>query len=319
MGLILILAPEADVHSRSVAKHILDMGGTVQILDLASSRKVSYSLSSNPRIENVVELSGRCLQLTEVLTVWCRRPRLPLLPQSLSFESDKHFAIAEWRATVDGIMVAPSSARFVNDPRIQGDGLKPHQLQLAKEVGLAIPETLITSDADKAREFAARFQHRIIHKTLTAPREGFLATKLWNEADSQALKYLELAPTIFQEQIRGSVDLRITAIGERLFAAGFPTTTFECGNDSWIDNRLNFDVPYHEHALPASVHRHIIALMRRLGLVFGTIDMKIDESGNYVFLEVNPQGQFLYIEILTGIPLSRLMAEFLLGVDNEAK
>ena len=51
--------------------------------------------------------------------------------------------------------------------------------------------------------------------------------------------------------------------------------------------------------------------MDELGLVFGTVDLKLANSGEHVFLEVNPQGQFLYIEILTGLPISNALAEFL--------
>ena len=51
--------------------------------------------------------------------------------------------------------------------------------------------------------------------------------------------------------------------------------------------------------------------MGELGLLFGTIDMKLTEGGEHVFLEVNPQGQFLYIEILTGLPIANAVADFL--------
>jgi D-alanine-D-alanine ligase-like ATP-grasp enzyme len=76
---------------------------------------------------------------------------------------------------------------------------------------------------------------------------------------------------------------------------------------------LNLDVEYREHRLPAAVESCILTLMRGLDLSFGTVDMKVDERGDYVFLEVNPQGQFLYIEILTGLPLAKAMAEFLIA------
>ena len=98
-----------------------------------------------------------------------------------------------------------------------------------------------------------------------------------------------------------------------MFAASFPSTALESAGNSWIDNRLNLEVPYREHVLPSAVKTSILAMMKGLGLSFGTIDMKIDESDKYVFLEVNPQGQFLYVEILTGLPLARAMAEFLLS------
>jgi glutathione synthase/RimK-type ligase-like ATP-grasp enzyme len=175
-----------------------------------------------------------------------------------------------------------------------------------------IPDTLVTSSADDARAFVERHGGCVIHKALTAPPDRFLATKRWSDADAAALDELPLAPTIFQEEVRGSVDLRITMIGERFFAADFPTSTLESPDVQWIDNRLSLDLRYALHTLPPAVETGLKTLTQRLGLSFGTIDMKIDASGEYVFLEINPQGQFLYVEILTGLPLARTLAEFLM-------
>jgi len=63
--------------------------------------------------------------------------------------------------------------------------------------------------------------------------------------------------------------------------------------------------------LSHSLSRRLLALVGRLGLVFSTIDMKLTDEGEYVFLELNPMGQYLYVEILTGLPLTAAMAELL--------
>jgi glutathione synthase/RimK-type ligase-like ATP-grasp enzyme len=313
--MILIVAPETDLHARCVAKHLSDMGAQVHILDLgllADSAEISHFVAAKPGSKVTMSFphAGH-LDLAEVHTVWYRRPRLPKLSHLLPFEADRAFALAEWSAALNGV-IASLGARFVNDPTSQRGASKPRQLQVAKQVGLAIPETLITNNAREARRFVERFCSRVVHKALTAPPDRFLATKRWSEADGAALEHLGLAPTIFQEEIQGSLDLRITVIGERLFAAGFPPTKLKNAGDNWIDNRLTLEVPYREHVLPSSVKTRILAIMTGLGLSFGTIDMKINKSDDYVFLEVNPQGQFLYVEILTGLPLARAMAEFLL-------
>ncbi|MET0228974.1 MAG: hypothetical protein ABW234_09740, partial [Actinomycetes bacterium] len=65
--------------------------------------------------------------------------------------------------------------------------------------------------------------------------------------------------------------------------------------------------------LPPNVCASLGALMRGLGLSFATIDLKVDARGDHHFLEVNPQGQFLYIEILTGQPISAAVARTLVN------
>lgn len=313
--MILIIAPETDLHARCVAKHLSEMGAQVRIFDfgrLSFAADISHFVGTESDKTIMPSASDQHLDLSEVNTVWYRRPRLPALSQVLPFEPDRTFALAEWGAVLAGVMASLGS-RFVNDPIMQRAASKPRQLQVAKQAGLAIPKTLITSNAHDARKFVERFSPRVVHKALTAPTDRFLATKHWSAADDAALGNLGLAPTIFQEEIEGPLDLRITVIGDKLFAADFPPTTLKSGGDDWIDNRLTLEIPYREHVVPSSVKDSIFATMKGLGLSFGTIDMKINNSHDYVFLEVNPQGQFLYVEILTGLPLAMAMAEFLLS------
>ena len=63
---------------------------------------------------------------------------------------------------------------------------------------------------------------------------------------------------------------------------------------------MNFDVKYHAHELPPETAAKLHELMGRLGLTYGAIDLRLTPEGRYVFLEVNPAGQFLYIEQATG-------------------
>ncbi len=80
-----------------------------------------------------------------------------------------------------------------------------------------------------------------------------------------------------------------------------------------VDSRLDTTVDFAPHRLPASVSAALSTLMAELGLIFGVIDMRVGLDGEYYFLEVNPQGQFAYLEIKTGLPMFRTLAQFLAG------
>lgn len=315
--MILIVAPEHDMHARIVAHHLRKLSADVCVVDLGQLCEQGFGLSHRlphaGRVGAAASIANgdgsERIDLSRVDTVWYRRPRLPK-PESLVVDGDRSFATGEWSAAIDGLW-ASCPARFVSPPTNQRSASKSRQLQIAQQVGLAIPDTLVTSSPADAREFIAQHAGRVIHKALTAPSDRFLATKRFSEADAAALDDLVLAPTIFQQEIQGSVDLRITMVGPRFFAAEFPTTTLVSPDADWIDNRLDLKLKFRPHALPASVETALTKLASSLGLCFGTIDMKIDASGQYVFLEINPQGQFLYVEILTGMPLARSLAEFL--------
>lgn len=219
---------------------------------------------------------------------------------------DRHFCRQEWATTIDGLMLN-LNARFVNPVLAEFAAVKPHQLLVAAQAGMRIPDTLITNDPVRIDAFLDKHARQVIHKALTAPTNRLLDTRKWSEVDRTALVDLPLAPTMFQEQIFGPADVRTTVVGDKVFSARIATAAGRAG----IDSRMDLDAPYEPHVLPDDVRRTLLDTMARLGLVYGTVDLKITHEDEYVFLEVNPQGQFLYVEILTALPITRALALFL--------
>src|SRR6185503_1800678 len=146
------------------------------------------------------------------------------------------------------------------------------------------------------------------HKTMTGMAARTLATRAWGDLDAERLPELELAPTIFQRRVDGTRELRITVVGERLFAAEFST--------GLTDGRLDRAVSHTRHDLPTAVARGLLSLLERLALSFAAVDMRIDARGEYQFLELNPAGVFLWIEVRTGMPISAAVADLLLDVSR---
>jgi pyruvate carboxylase len=122
---------------------------------------------------------------------------------------------------------------------------------------------------------------------------------------------LGLAPTIFQERIHGRQEVRVTIVGDHVFAASF------LRSPTCIDGRLEPAARYQKHELPVALTRRLLALMKRLGLCHGTADLMIDTEGDYWFLEINPQGQFLWIEIQTGMPIAHTLAQLFASLAEE--
>ncbi len=143
------------------------------------------------------------------------------------------------------------------------------------------------------------------HKAITSPVHRFIDTRTWNPEDVKHIADLPLCPTLFQERIQGPGDVRVTVVGTQIFSA------YLSGRPGVVDSRLDAESTFSPHKLPRDLESTIVRLMNKLGLDFGTIDLKLADNGEYVFLEVNPQGQFLYIEIRTGLPISTALADFL--------
>jgi hypothetical protein len=304
--MILIVAPPDDVHAVCVAQDLQKMGKPFRLVDssrLTEDARLNFQAGGcSGSTWTCVE--GQPVALETVDTVWHRRRFLPAVPAPHA-PGDQRFFEREWTELLSGVFASLDAAWFVNDPNRQSAAVKPLQLRVAQRLGLRIPDTLITNDSIAAAAFVDKHRRRVVHKTLAAPRHRFLATKQWSESDRDALQSLVLAPTIFQESITDCRELRITVIGDQVFAAEFRPAV------GLIDGRLDLETPYCPHRPPDDVSRRLLALVRQLGLVFSTIDMKLTDDGEYVFLELNPMGQYLYVEILAGLSLSAAMAELL--------
>ena len=295
--MILIIAPAKDIHA------ILCRSGPAQAGSALPDCRLARLLATGGRLQfraggasgnTWTDLDGQPVDLDQVQTVWHRRRFHPELPARAS-ELDWRYYRREWNEMLTGVL-ASMGAWFVNDPNAQDAAVKPLQLRIAEQLGLRIPDTLITNDPLAAEAFVDRHAGQAIHKALAPPQHRFLATAKWSEKDRAFLGDLALSPVIFQELVTDCRELRITVVGEQLFAAQFHPGV------GLIDGRLNTAAHYRPHPLPVDVAATLLALMKRLGLVFSTIDMKLTDDGQYVFLELNPMGQFLYVEILVGLP-----------------
>ena len=308
--MILIVADEGDLHARHLRNLIESDGGSAVVLDfagLADGGCVSFEVGAEGLTSRIA--GSEPIDFADVRTVWLRRPAVVRPPASVSSAAARTFVWQEWSAAVNGMAMAQDHLRWVNDPLAQNAASKPRQLHCARKVGLRVPDTVITNDPQRARGFIARHGGLVIHKALTSSASRLLETRVWDEdRDGPHLAALPLAPAIFQRLVPGA-DVRSVVIGDAVLSVLIDTPA----SRSAIDSRLDPDADYRAHELPADVAGRLRDLMAALGLVFGVVDLKLTADGEHVFLEANPQGQFLFMEIATGQPISETLASFLLA------
>jgi glutathione synthase/RimK-type ligase-like ATP-grasp enzyme len=185
---------------------------------------------------------------------------------------------------------------------------KPLQLKIAQKVGLPIPKTIMSNDPQEIIEFWKKMDGRCIYKAFRSPSWQLVETRMLTEEDLKHLDKLRHAPIIVQEKIEKGSDIRVNIFGERIFAAAVNTSILAAE----LDWRLDLTATWKEHLLPDDVGQKLICLLRRLGLHYGCFDLRQQPDGTYVFLEVNPSGQFIFMELYTGQPITRSFAELLL-------
>jgi len=193
------------------------------------------------------------------------------------------------------------------------------QLQLARAVGLETPRTLVSNDPEAVREFASACGGAIVTKMMSsfAVYEGDAETVVFTNpvapADLDELDGLRLCPMTFQERLAKEVELRVTVVGERVFAASIDSQALERSRTDWRREGLALVGAWRAYELPDGVRRSLLALMDRLGLNYGAIDFVVTPDGRHVFLEINPVGEFFWLEDAPGFPLSEAIADVLTG------
>ncbi|MGH3914279.1 MAG: ATP-grasp domain-containing protein, partial [Pseudonocardiaceae bacterium] len=203
--------------------------------------------------------------------------------------------------------------RQVNHPHKVAAATKPWQLTKAAGCGLSVPITRITNTALAAREFVAvaggevvckMFANRVIEDGCSKVGHTHLLTA----ADLADLRGLDTTAHQLQRFVDKRYDLRVVMVGERLF----PVTIHPISAAARVDFRSDYRALRHAAAdVPPTVENGIRSLMAELGLVFGCLDFVVDQSGEHHYLEVNPTGQFGWLESTVGVPITDALAELL--------
>ena len=211
-----------DPHAQRVLGHLEDAGHEAVLLDLSdlpdrATLTVDYDHGS-PRIE-IGRDDGSTIDLTQATAVWWRRPQAAE-PSSVSDLEVRLFTVNEWHEAINGLWQL-LDVHWVNDPvRDEVAARKALQLRVAARTGLRVPRTIITSDPQQARAFVeAEGVGNTVFKTFSCTHAIWRETRLVREDVLSLLEAVRLAPVIFQEYIPAGVDLRVTAVGERLFPA----------------------------------------------------------------------------------------------------
>ncbi|NEO81026.1 MvdC family ATP-grasp ribosomal peptide maturase [Moorena sp. SIO4G3] len=254
----------------------------------------------------------------DVKAVWMRRIWQPNLGENLDPQFQES-CIRESKATLSGLWDSLRGVRWIDDLAKAGAANnKQRQLRVASEVGLVIPKTLITNDPEAVREFFQQVKGKMVTKLLKALSYSmeytpfFLYTSIVKEDDLLDAESLRYCPMVFQEQIPKQLELRVIFVQGKVFVGALDSSIYEKSTVDW--RRPNTDVGvWQHHELPDEIVARIKALMDNFGLLYGALDFIVTPSGDYVFLEVNPGGEWGMLERDLELPISNAIAEALIS------
>jgi glutathione synthase/RimK-type ligase-like ATP-grasp enzyme len=221
-----------------------------------------------------------------------------------------------------GMLASLDAFRMDAEPVIRRAENKQLQIQIARELGLDTPRTLITNYPAAVREFARTCEGGLVTKMLSSfaihedDAEKVVFTNPVTPEDLNDLEGLRLCPMTFQEQVPKALELRVTIAGERVLAASIDSQASARATHDWRRDGIKLINAWQPYTLPSETEEKLLRLMDYFELNYGAADFIVTPEGRHVFLEVNPSGEFFWLELSPGLPISNAIADVLLGHAN---
>jgi glutathione synthase/RimK-type ligase-like ATP-grasp enzyme len=304
------------MHTHAMCRALERKGAQVEVFytpDFPQQAGLTIDMSAE---EPILRLHGAsCVELAaEVTSVWVRRPYFSK-PSGEFDETDQAMIARECRdMRLSFFDLLCPSAFWVNPITcFYTERCKPTQLVMAKRFGFQIPPTLVSNDPSDISRFYHSAKGQVIYKTFNA----LLPTSLLTDDLLSEPETLRWTPGIYQRYVEKDHELRVTVVGEQIFVVRINSQQTMRGKVDWREAQWKLqgetrDLTFEPATLPEPVEKACRSLVRALGLAYGAIDLIVTPEQEYVFLEVNPTGQFLWIDVEAGLPVLDALAEMLI-------
>lgn len=331
MKKVVVVSYPEDKHAQYVIQKLKKAGAKVFLLNLGKyphGGEITLNMSSNLNKHYYSEMvwGGKVIKPEEVSGIWWRRP-------NGEYGVDKKDMLKKYIDKESQILVKSISSIFSEsiwishpDATLTADR-KPIQLLAARKVGFRIPETCISNSPEMVIDFIKKMgKTPFIVKPVGSAFARLSKSDKQNSSMNRVI-YTKIAskelildnidmikncPIIFQEAVAKDCDIRVTVVGEKVFATAIDVEGDRKPEDvDWRDAK--FKRKYSLHILPDRISKMCVKFTQSLGLKFGCIDLAFSKKGGYIFFEINPQGQWLPSEIVVGHDISGELVKMLLN------
>ncbi len=248
----------------------------------------------------------------EFSSVWYRRTKLPALAGFT--HSERIYLLNEIDIMTNNLFACIQAKWLSNPIAVAAAENKFLQLKIAKEIGFNIPNTLVTTDRKKLISFFKTNKKTII-KPVGMGRVEYsnntsklIFSNILDDTLIGEIESFEITPAIYQEYIEKEYEIRATVIGKEIYAASVNSQSKTESSVDWRKSKMKFE----KYLLPYEIEQKCFLLLEKLNLSFGAFDLIKSTDGQYYFIEVNPNGQWVWIEKDTGQPIAESIIKFLL-------
>jgi len=311
---ILIATHETDVGADFVIRHLIKRNARFIRVDTnrlgTPTRHFGFANG-----DAFLRYDDLVVQASHVKAVWARRfARADVAEQANPEYRD--FVARELTDVMEGFLDRIDSPRMNSYEADRRAGNRLIQSALARKIGFAVPDTIVTQDVDQASAFINGFSATIT-KAISFGIISFDQDKIAHTSRINGLSNLAgLAgcPILIQPEIQKKHEWRVTTVGQRVFAA----RTKQGAAVDQLDWRRSEDVGniFEKADLPRDVSDKLLLLCESSAIKFGAHDLIEAPNGDFYFLETNPAGQWGWLEIHLDLPIGEAIASWLTSPDG---
>lgn len=318
----LVVCDRHDVHADLVISKIEALGRRTFRLDVDedSLKETTISFHSNGF---TIFRDGRYVESSKIESHYFRRSHveLPLEKNNLADVGQKIWR-GEWNKALHGIIYFLRDVRALIRPRqaFYAEN-KFMQMDVARRAGFLVPESLISNSVSELTMFCQNFADvalKMMHQDMYLCEDGVVRGLYVNKIGGRISEFEASGenPIFLQQYIDKAYEVRYTAVGRKHFVCKIDSQKSAQTSEDW----RRYDLPNTPHSSiepPGEIRNRVSSYMETLGLCYGALDFIVTPTGEWYFLEINPMGQWLWIEDLTGMPVSDALASWLVDGETE--
>lgn len=258
-----------------------------------------------------ISFPDREINGADIKAAYFRRPGTPEIDGEIADRGERSYCSFEWGALLKSLYMRIGDRWLSRPDAIMLAEDKPRQLLLAKELGFLVPDALVTNDLNAAANFLdgpSSIAKPLREALLEGDEERVIFTTRVERAAKRDARSFAAAPIILQREIGKLADVRVTVVGERVFAAAIYSQADESTAVDWRRGGSG-DLPHQAIILPDALSDQCVRLVKAMGLGFGAIDLVWAEAEVFWFLEINPNGQWAWIQNRTGQPIASAIVD----------
>lgn len=314
---ILIIADTADTHADAVESALKVKNQLTYRLNLDKEALLKTFFSYRDNHATISAHQG-AITTSDIGAIWVRKAFVELSLEERESETvDETIWRNEWNRSLLGLYHALSQHPWISPlPLAIRAENKLYQWSVARDVDLKLPPTLTSNIKQELQDFCKLYHGRVAFKLLhqdiyrsDSKVVGFY-TNLINLSDLSQFIETGENPITVQQYIEKAYEVRWTFVKSRHFLCRIES---QLSDSTMIDWR-RYDLPKTPHYSmepPEFLKLQVEKLMELLGLTYGALDFIVTPSNEWYFLEVNAMGQWLWIEELTGLPITTALADSL--------